>query len=602
MQPGNVYCSQCGAENRPQATYCSRCRYMLHPAKMETGKIPPGYLLHKQYRIVQLIDKGGMGAVYKAEDINLNGRPVAIKEMSQSKLRQDEIAQAVEMFKQEAQLLAGLNHPNLPSIFNSFGESGRWYLVMAFIEGTTLDDRLKTAPNHVLSILDTLDIGIQLTKVLGYLHTRRSPIIFRDLKPLNIMITPERNVYLIDFGIVRYFTPGKHKDTVPYATKGYAPPEQYGSDQTSPQSDIYSLGVTLYQMLSGQDPQADSFSGFRPLQSYNGDIPRELANLIATMLNSEATQRPANMADVKEKLEQIQMQVRQDGQQKSQNVPLRRNIPLRSSPPLIENVDDTYDVDLEEASPSPIRKRASLHNQPPFRTPTPIIEYEDEDGDEYDVDYEYDVIEPDYTPIARRTAPAPFRTLSYTPTPLIENRNTDVDDDYEEAYTPVRRPRSRPLSPVRAYTPVRSQTMSRSPSRPSRSYPAQRQAARIAQSGPEDWFPVTIGIALLASIVAAFLYVFKISIIITLLSPLFIKFDIISLLVFFIAGTIMGRMYKLRFSCLLLGAIAGTLLVLITFLFAGMQDVYSLHLYTSILLYMVAGALCSLLGALLTTI
>ena len=600
---------------------------------METGKIPPGHILHKEYRIVQVIDKGGMGAVYKAEDIKLQGRPVAIKEMSLSRLRQDEVAQAIERFKQEAQLLASLQHPNLPAVYGYFDESGRWYLAMAYIEGTTLDDRLKQAPNHTLSILLTLDIGIQLTKVLSYLHTRHSPIIFRDLKPLNVMITPEENVYLIDFGIARFFTPGKMKDTVLYVTKGYAAPEQYGSDQTSPQSDIYSLGVTLHQLLSGQDPQDNSpLFHFRPLQSYRDDIPHELASLVATMVNTDPTQRPASMIDVKEKLEQIQMQVRQGAKQQSHDTPSRENVSFRSSP-IIDDSNDWYDVDLDSEDVSPLRKRASLApNQPPSRTP-PVANdayEEDDDYDEYD-DYavdndddeydNFDDVARNYTPAPGRPAPAPYRPSSRAPSSLFEDRYEDIEEDYPRVrrrlpsrplpsvrqYTPSRsqavtRFPSRPLPSVRQYTPSRSQAVTRFPSRPSRPYPAPRQVARIAQSRSEGWFFGTVGIALITGITAAILNFFNVSFIITLLFPLFIKFDIVSLLLFIVAGAFVGRIYRKRFSGFLLGAIAGILLVTITFVLAGMQDVYSLHFYISILLYAIAGAVCALLGAWLATL
>lgn len=282
------------------------------PGSNATGRIPPGQMLNQRYRIVKLVGQGGMGAVYKAEDLKFGGRVVAAKEMSQSNLSPQEAQEAAEQFKQEAQMLAGLKHPNLPSIYDYFGEGGRWYLVMDFIEGTTLEERINKASGNRLTIQETLDIGIQLAKVLGYLHNRPSPIIFRDLKPLNIMITPDDNVYLIDFGIARLFKPGKTKDTVSYVSAGYAAPEQYGRAQTSPQSDIYSLGATLHQLLSGNDPSSNyPLFTFKPLHSYNSNVPTALADLIANMVSTDPTQRPANMAMVRQELEKIQMQVKQ---------------------------------------------------------------------------------------------------------------------------------------------------------------------------------------------------------------------------------------------------------------------------------------------------
>ena len=164
-----------------------------------------------------------------------------------------EIIEATENFKREALLLAGLTHPNLPSIYDHFSEAGRWYLVMDFIEGETLEERLNKEPEGRLSVEEAQRIGIQLCTVLGYLHGRQPPIIFRDLKPANIMMTPDGHLYLIDFGIVRHFKPGQAKDTIAFGSPGYAAPEQYGKAQTTARSDIYSLGANLHQLLTGID-------------------------------------------------------------------------------------------------------------------------------------------------------------------------------------------------------------------------------------------------------------------------------------------------------------------------------------------------------------
>src|SRR5439155_22783292 len=156
--------------------------------------------------------------------------------------------------------------------YEYFGEDGRWYLVMDFIEGSTLEDRINKAKGHVLPNAKVVDIGLQLAKVLGYLHTRPKPIIFRDLKPLNIMLTPDGNVYLIDFGIARHFKPGQAKDTIAYGSPGYAAPEQYGKTQSTPRADIFCLGVTLHQLLTGSDPSDTPFQ-FAPLQLQGQPTP-----------------------------------------------------------------------------------------------------------------------------------------------------------------------------------------------------------------------------------------------------------------------------------------------------------------------------------------
>jgi eukaryotic-like serine/threonine-protein kinase len=185
--------------------------------------------------------------------------------MSQSSLNQQEIAEVTENFKREALLLAALRHPNLPSMYEQFSEAGRWYFVMDLIEGETLEVYLQNQPKGHLSVEETLQIGIELCTVLSYLHSRQPPIIFRDLKPANIMRTPEGHLYLIDFGIARHFKPGQARDTIAFGSPGYAAPEQYGKAQTTTHSDIYSLGATLHQLLTGSDPSDTPFQ-FAPLQ------------------------------------------------------------------------------------------------------------------------------------------------------------------------------------------------------------------------------------------------------------------------------------------------------------------------------------------------
>lgn len=243
-----------------------------------------------------------MGAVYVAQDTQLGDRLVAIKEMSMSRLAPHEIPQAVEQFKHEAHLLGGLHHPNLPVIHEYFGEENRWYLVMSFIQGETLHAHLNAMPTRRLPVTEVVSIGIELCTVLDYLHSHQPQIVFRDLKPQNIMITPGGQIYLIDFGIARHFKQDQGKDTAYYFSNGYAPPEQYGESQTGPRSDIYSLGVTLHQMLSGHDPTGRPFH-FPSLQMLDPTLPVTLTRLIMQMLELDEKNRPASAAAVKQELQ-----------------------------------------------------------------------------------------------------------------------------------------------------------------------------------------------------------------------------------------------------------------------------------------------------------
>ncbi len=355
MNPSTIYCSLCGAGNKGQATYCFSCGKALQIGTVadsnSTGRFSPQQMLKQRYRIVTLLGRGGMGAVYKAEDTQFGGRLIAIKEMSQHNLSPQDAARVAEQFKREAHILANLKHPNLPSIYDYFGEHGRWYLVMDFIEGTTLTAHLDKVPGHVLPMTQTLEIGIQLSKVLGYLHTRPTPIIFRDLKPLNIMITPENDIYLIDFGIARLFKPGQAMDTVAYVSTGYAAPEQFGQAQTSPQSDIYSLGATLHQLLSGNKPSSNvPLFTFKALNTYNPNIPPSLAELVSKMVHIDPAQRPASMAIIRQELERIQQLLKQ----LALSLPPTQYAPPPPPPYTPHTPPDTQESQQLMSSPQPV--------------------------------------------------------------------------------------------------------------------------------------------------------------------------------------------------------------------------------------------------------
>src|SRR5260370_30525945 len=178
---------------------------------------------------------------------------------------------------------------------------------MDFIEGETLEEHLNKEKEGHLPYEEVLQIGIQLCTVLGYLHTRQPPIIFRDLKPTNIMLITDGQLYLIDFGIARHFKPEQTKDTIAFGSPGYAAPEQYGKTQSTPRADIYSLGVTLHQLLTGSDPSDTPFQ-FAPLQLQGQPTPPGLEPLITQMLDMNKDKRPASMFVVKQELQRIATQ------------------------------------------------------------------------------------------------------------------------------------------------------------------------------------------------------------------------------------------------------------------------------------------------------
>ena len=301
MSADLVYCATCGAANPPDAMDCFACGNPPLVAVLQPHASAAPALLRQRYRLLAQVGSGGFGAVYRAEDVTLGNRTVAVKEMSQRGLTPEEAQEATTSFRNEALLLAGLTHPNLPGIYEQFEEGGRWYLVMDFIEGETLEDRLSRMPGGRLPVAEALKIGLQLCTVLDYLHTRQPPIIFRDLKPANIMLTPDGALFLIDFGIARHFKPGQTRDTIAFGSAGYAAPEQYGKAQTTTQSDVYSLGATLHHLLSGSDPANSPFI-FGPLHL---PAPDGLEALLMQMVDTDPSQRPASMAVVKHDLERL---------------------------------------------------------------------------------------------------------------------------------------------------------------------------------------------------------------------------------------------------------------------------------------------------------
>ncbi len=322
MNAPTIFCNECGAANALQATYCFACNKPLHapapssPAQLQAVSshaigavnkintpLAPSYLLHSRYSIVSQVGTGGFGAVYQAKDTLFSNRAVAIKEMSQDGLSPQEMAEATAAFEHEALMLADLVHPNLPRIHDHFSEQGRAYVVMDFIAGEALEDYLDKLVRR-FPVEAALDIGIQLATVLDYLHSHQPPIIFRDLKPANIMLTPDNHVYLIDFGIARHFKHGKAKDTIPLGSRGYAAPEQYGKAQSTPRTDIYGLGATLHQLLTGDDPSLKLFR-FEPVKLRNSPITAQLNALLQQMVEMEMGKRPATMTDVRQRLQQV---------------------------------------------------------------------------------------------------------------------------------------------------------------------------------------------------------------------------------------------------------------------------------------------------------
>ena len=307
------YCPICGAANALGDGVCFSCGQSLkvtlplvpqQPQHSSCALLAPGYILKERYLLLASVGQGGFGAVYKAADTHLDDQLVAIKSINLAGLKVQEIIEATDAFNREIFLLSGLVHPGLPRIHDHFTDVEHWYLVMDFIDGETLEKRLQKANHGRLLFDEALAIALRLCDVLTYLHSRQPPIIFRDLKPANVMQSTSGRLYLIDFGIARHFKAGQAKDTMPLGSPGYAAPEQYGKAQTTPRADIYGLGATLYHLLTGSDPSETPFR-FVPLRQHLRYAPTDLEMLIIQMTDLDASKRPASAAAVKQELQRI---------------------------------------------------------------------------------------------------------------------------------------------------------------------------------------------------------------------------------------------------------------------------------------------------------
>lgn len=224
--------------------------------------LPTGWILRDRYEILDLIGQGGMGAVYKADDLRLRGRICAVKEVLPELISSPGMEeQAHSQFYREASTLARLDHPNLPKVSDYFAEDAREYLVMDFVPGQDLRALVEEARRRDSFLSEEVVLGWagQMCDALSYLHTQEPPVLHRDIKPSNIKLTPRGVLKLVDFGLVKLLQPDESRTVTVVQGRGtvaYTPLEQYGGDtgHTDVRSDIYSLGATLYHLLSGQPP------------------------------------------------------------------------------------------------------------------------------------------------------------------------------------------------------------------------------------------------------------------------------------------------------------------------------------------------------------
>jgi serine/threonine protein kinase len=306
---------------------------MLRQGETVTGKL-------YRYTVIQQIGEGGMSTIYLAQGSAPPGSPDAgrwvLKEMTVSYRNQDDQDNAVKLFMREAELLSQLRHKNLPRVVEQFVVGNRYYTVMEFVEGEDLGKMLLRNPRGFAETR-VVGWGIEIATVLYYLHSQKPPIIFRDLKPSNIMIS-RGQVKLIDFGIARRFDAFKKKDTMRIGSPGYAPPEQY-SGQTDRRSDIYALGVTLHQLVTGRDPSETQTPFKLPqVRSLNPAVSAGLEAIIVQATELDPQRRFKTALDMKRSLQaligvQSQPLAARSGTMQIPSMPLPATPPPRPAPP-----------------------------------------------------------------------------------------------------------------------------------------------------------------------------------------------------------------------------------------------------------------------------
>jgi serine/threonine-protein kinase len=274
-----------------------------------------GTVLRSRYKIIEFLSQGGMGAIYKAEDLRLEGRMCAVKEMWSSI---DEAIESLEQvqaqFRREASVLARLDHPNLPKVSDYFTEGNSDYLVMDFVPGKDLKELMDDARarSKTLEQNQVLGWAAQILDALEYLHTQEPPVLHRDIKPANIKLTPTGTIKLVDFGLVKLMAPDGERTLTVLQGRGtaqYTPLEQYGGDtgHTDIRSDIYSMGATVYHLLTNRPP-TDAKARFLSPNSLptpsqlNPRVTPRVEQAILRAISMHPDSRPPSIAVFREEL------------------------------------------------------------------------------------------------------------------------------------------------------------------------------------------------------------------------------------------------------------------------------------------------------------
>jgi serine/threonine protein kinase len=258
------------------------------------------FTLKNRWEVVDRLGQGGMGTVYMARDLNLSTlsqqkKSAVVKELRDDFIRGEDKEKAREFFMREVNVLADLDHHNIVRVLDQFSENGRYYLVMEYVQGNNLHEMM-TKRKEPFDEDIIIEWAAQICDVLTYLHTHNPPVIYRDLKPSNIMINTKDHVKLVDFGIARPFEDSE--DNTHVVSQGYSPPEQYWG-AADPRSDVYALGATIQFLLTGQDPLALTTSNPQVL---NPNASDHISDIVQRATHQDPESRYQCAADMKDDL------------------------------------------------------------------------------------------------------------------------------------------------------------------------------------------------------------------------------------------------------------------------------------------------------------
>ena len=293
------YCAQCGHVIHKNARFCTNCGKTVSNKSESASPKPAGVgtIIDGKYKLLKLIGQGGTFKVFLAMDVRLN-KIWAVKILRDDYQNADYETQGMlrKIALHEATLLQDLNHPAIPNIVDIIDVPGFFATVQEYVEGETLNEIVKTCGAQPVDLV--MDWAKQLCDVLAYLHALKPPHIHRDIKPNNLILTPNGRIKIIDFGIMRTYKPAQKNDTCSLGTKGYAAPEQYGGrGQTDARTDIYGVGMTLYCLLTGLDPKEENFV-VRPLCQVNPALPKGIEYIIDKCIQRNPEDRYQNCTDL----------------------------------------------------------------------------------------------------------------------------------------------------------------------------------------------------------------------------------------------------------------------------------------------------------------